>query len=440
MDLTTAPAAGPGTGARNRVVDLVRVTALCGVVVGHWLKQGWYVDDAGSLQRTDLLTVAPWTHLLTWVLQVMPLFFLVGGYVNALSWRHARSRDAGYGTWLAGRVTRLTRPLLPLLGFWCAAALVAPFLGLDDGWLRIASSSSLTLTWFVAVYVVVVALVPMTLAAWDRWGPWTLAVGLVALPVDTASMLLGSSPVGALNLLLVWGTLHQLGYAWLDGAVGRRRSLLLAGGGLLCTAALVALGPYAVSMVGSQGPGVSNTQPPRATLLFLGTAMVGLVLAAEPVLQRLTRYAGVWRAVVVVEARVMTLYLWHPTALALLGAAALLLGGFGLHDRPDTTTWWAARPAWFAALLVTTIAIVSLVGRFEDPVPGTRECSPGLPLVAVVVTATSVGAVAAVGLGTGNGNGWLVGALSLVALTTVDALLRAPTARAPSSLPGPRGS
>ena len=31
----------PTTSDRDRVVDLVRVLALAGVVVGHWLKQGW---------------------------------------------------------------------------------------------------------------------------------------------------------------------------------------------------------------------------------------------------------------------------------------------------------------------------------------------------------------------------------------------------------------
>jgi hypothetical protein len=50
---------------RSRAVDLVRVLALGAVVVGHWLKQGWYVDAAGGLNRAGLLGIATWTHPLT---------------------------------------------------------------------------------------------------------------------------------------------------------------------------------------------------------------------------------------------------------------------------------------------------------------------------------------------------------------------------------------
>ena len=203
---------GLATTERNRVVDLVRVLALGGVVLGHWLKQGWYVDHE-TLHRAGLLGIAPWTHPLTWIFQVIPIFFLVGGYANAVSWRHAQLRGTRYGPWLAGRVGRLTRPLLPLLAFWCVAAPLAPHLGLGDDWLRIASKSSLVPTWFLATYVVVVALVPLTLAAWERWGLWTLTIGAVALPVDILSLHRDSPALGGINLLVVWGTLHQVGYA-----------------------------------------------------------------------------------------------------------------------------------------------------------------------------------------------------------------------------------
>jgi hypothetical protein len=81
----------------------VRVLALCDVALGHWLKQGWYVDDGGILHRAGLLGIAPWTHTITWSFQVIPLFFVVGGYANAISWRHAQAEGSRYGTWLAGR-------------------------------------------------------------------------------------------------------------------------------------------------------------------------------------------------------------------------------------------------------------------------------------------------------------------------------------------------
>ncbi len=64
------------------------------------------VED-GQLVRDDVLEMAAWLHPLTWVLQVMPVFFLVGGYANALSWRSARTRGETYGGWLRARLRRL---------------------------------------------------------------------------------------------------------------------------------------------------------------------------------------------------------------------------------------------------------------------------------------------------------------------------------------------
>lgn len=77
--------------SRNRVVDLVRVFSILVVVFGHWLMAAVTFED-GEIVPGHLLELADWTHPLTWLFQVMPLFFFVGGYSNALSWRSARRR------------------------------------------------------------------------------------------------------------------------------------------------------------------------------------------------------------------------------------------------------------------------------------------------------------------------------------------------------------
>jgi len=424
----TATAADTGrviTGDRNPVVDLVCALALVAVVLGHWLKQGWYVDASGTLHRAGLLGIAPWTHPLTWVFQVMPLFFLVGGYVNALWWRHARERGIGYGPWLAGRIGRLTRPLLPLLAFWVVVVPLAPFVGLDGEWLRIASLTSLVPTWFLAVYVVVVALVPLTLAAWDRWGLWTLVgASAAALFVVGLSLGLELDLVGDLNVLLVWGAIHQAGYAWRDGALARRsHALLLAVGGLAATLAVVTVGPYGVSMVGVDGFGVNNTNPPRITILSFGLAMIGLVLLAEPVLQRLAVRPRIWSLVVLLDLRMMTVYLWHLAALPILGALSLWLAGIGLHDFPDSGAWWAWRPAWLAALALTTVGLVAMFGRFENPVQRPTHCVTALPVLEVLAAAVLLGILADRGLGP-SGAPWFVVAGTLMVLGTLDRLFQ----------------
>src|SRR5699024_9232150 len=76
-------AATPET--RNRVVDFLRAAAITVVVLGHWTIIA--VDADGGILPHGVLDRATWTHPLTWVFQVMPIFFLVGGYSNGLSWR-----------------------------------------------------------------------------------------------------------------------------------------------------------------------------------------------------------------------------------------------------------------------------------------------------------------------------------------------------------------
>lgn len=354
------------TGDRNRVVDLMRVVALSCVVIGHWLMQGVFIEQ-GTPHRQGILGLAQWTHPLTWVLQVMPIFFLVGGYVNALSWRRASQRGMSYGTWLLTRVERLTRPLIPLLVFWAVVAPAILISGLDQDWLRIAARASLVPTWFLAVYIPIIALVPVTLFLWDRYGLATVAIGIaLAALVDTMSMGAGLEVATGLNVLFVWATMHQVGYAWLDRAVSSARACLLAVASFAAVVVAVAVGPYGVSMVGVTGFGVDNTSPPRVTLLLLGLWQAMTALALEAPLSRLMRRPRVWWAVAVVGSRAMTIYLWHMVALGILLGLAMW-SGRGLHERPDTVQWWVTRPVWILMLVGTTAVLVSIFGHFERP-------------------------------------------------------------------------
>ena len=62
---------------RKRVVDLLRGASILVVVFGHWLMAAVTIEG-GELSAGHLLILADWTHPLTWVLQVMPIFFLSG--------------------------------------------------------------------------------------------------------------------------------------------------------------------------------------------------------------------------------------------------------------------------------------------------------------------------------------------------------------------------
>ena len=62
---------------RNRYVDLLRAVSICVVVVGHWLVGTPVVVD-GVITSADVLRVLPWTQWMSWVMQVIPVFFVVG--------------------------------------------------------------------------------------------------------------------------------------------------------------------------------------------------------------------------------------------------------------------------------------------------------------------------------------------------------------------------
>jgi hypothetical protein len=405
---------------RNRVVDLLRAAALVVIVLGHWVMQGLFVDAAGGLHRQGLLGIAPWTHPFTWALQVMPVLFLVGGYANALSWRRARLRGTGYAGWLRSRLERLARPLVPLLLGWTALAVAAPHLGLGEDWVRIAGRAALVPTWFLAVYLLVVALVPATLELWRRAGWWSVVLGAGAVAaVDALTIPAAGAGLAVLNALLVWGTVHQLGYAWLDGRFGTPPLRL--GVGLAALASLVALvtwGPYAVSMVGVSGFGVDNTFPPRVTLVLLGLAQASLLLAIEPALGRLAVRPGVWRVVTVLNRRVMTTYLWHMTALGLVVAVVLALDLPALDADPAGSAWWWTRLPWFLVLALVTMLLVRATGGWEEPVIDRRAPPhPLRPVVAVTGTAAGIALLADRGLLAADGSPrWWLSLLPVLAL------------------------
>lgn len=398
---------------RNRYVDFLRVVAILVVALGHWLLAAVVVRD-GSLVPNALLNIASWTHPLTWVFQVMPIFFVVGGYSNALSWRSARGRGLGYAVWLRSRLLRLGSPVVPLLIVWLTICTNAYAAGVPGGTLRTASQVALVPTWFLAAYVLVVATTPVALRLWERFG-WASIVGglLVGGLVDWVSLgggIMGSGVflVGFANYLIVWGVVHQLGFAWRDGRLeGTGRRILLAAIGFGVLALMVWRLPYPISMIGVDTIAVNNSYPTRVTLGLLGLGQAGVLLLLEPVLQRWLQRPGPWKATILVSSRIMTLYLWHLTAMVLVIGLSLLAGGIGLQAEPLTGTWWALRPVWYAVLIVVTLGFIAVMGRFEK-VPRDDRPPPPLwrPLLATALVCGGLGVMAAQGIVSAAGLRW----------------------------------
>ena len=379
--------------SRNRYVDFLRALSITAVITGHWIIAAPWIRD-GRLQLDHMLAVQPWTQWLTLLFQVMPVFFLVGGYSNAASWEAAQRTGTSYGRWVAGRARRLIGPIVPLILVWAAMAFVFRRFGVSYEMIRHGSILALVPMWFLAVYLLVVLLVPVSHAAWRRYGLWSFWV-LVALAVvaDVLRFHDGHRPlVGWVNYVFVWGAVHQLGYLWREGRLaGPARALPWLVLGAVAWILMVRYGPYPMSMVGVPGDEVSNTSPPDVLLLAFALAQVGLVLALEPPMRRWLDRPRVWAATVLVNGTIMTVYLWHLTVLALLVGLAALLGGVGLHLEPGTLNWWLARIPWMIVLAAGLAALLPLVGRFERSPPLPDDFRPSILRVLLGAALVSAG-------------------------------------------------
>ena len=88
--------------ARDRAVDVVRLAAMVVVMFGHCALLLATIDTDG-LRIGNLLGELPTIAPITWIVQVMPLFFLARGAAGAYGWH----TGTPWGTWLFTRAQRL---------------------------------------------------------------------------------------------------------------------------------------------------------------------------------------------------------------------------------------------------------------------------------------------------------------------------------------------
>ncbi|MGW1292903.1 acyltransferase family protein [Streptomyces sp. NPDC002533] len=422
--------AGATPATRDRYVDLLRVASLGAVVLGHWLMAAVTPDGVGNL-----LAVVPALQPLTWLLQVMPVFFFVGGFSHALSYRSllrkrpepapGAAADSVYSAFLRARLQRLLRPTMVFVLVWGAAALLVQLLGGGGGLTGVTLRMVTQPLWFIGIYLAMVAFTPPLLRLHERYG-WGAFAGLAgaAVTVDVLRFAAGVPYVEFLNFAFVWLAVHQLGFLRADGRI--HRPALLAGGGLVTACALVALGPYPLSMVGMPGEKVSNVAPPTLALLAHGLWLVGAVELLRAPAARLLERPRVWRTVVAANGVAMTAFLWHLTAM--FGVYGALLALDTELPEPASAAWWAQVPLRLALAAALTAALVAAFRTFErpaTPVPGTAHGplatsgTPGAgPLAALGATLCLLGVL---GLSMVGFNGLLDGRTALLIAIPVSA-------------------
>jgi fucose 4-O-acetylase-like acetyltransferase len=373
---------------RDRVLDAVKAVALLLVIVGHSL--AWHVRDG---EAVNVLEEATYLIPLTWLFQVLPLFFAAGAVSNAASLQRHGPR-----AYLAARGRRLLAPVVVYATFW--TLLLLPFSASDQ--VQGAGRFLGQLLWFAAVYLLVAAGAVLT-RRWTRRP--LLALGLwllVVLALDLLRMTDAEGPAW-LNMVVAWGWLHQLGYH-LPELKGRTWTLF-AGPALMAAAvALALLGPYSSSLVTVAGvPGLSNLAPPSIVLVLFGAGQVLLLAGLWPQLEVLLTHDRLWVPVALMGARGMGMYLWHIPLVGLAAGAALLTDW---SPPPLGAAWWAVHLTVAALVVPGAWLLAGVAHRSESWLlgHGSRPVAPG---AGCVVGGLAVLSVSTTGFATVAGAGAL---------------------------------
>lgn len=358
-------------GQRDVYIDLLRALSLLVVVVWHWAFTILRWRDDGP-HATSPLQFTKDLWILTWLFQVVPLFFFVGGFVHLRAWR---SRPQGtrfsYARFVGPRLSRLLVPTLALVAVWLAIWALLEMLWGFPGLTR-SVRMVLSPLWFIAVYVMLVALAPVMLWLHDRLGvlvPITLAGG--ALLIDVLRFREGWDDIALANMVLVWAFCHQLGFYYLDVVTGGPRlAAALCWAGLLALVGLNATGLYPASMVGVPGDEISNVSPPTMSIVALCLFQSGLAMVLRPRALRELRKVSWQRLTEVINRFSMPLFLFHSTGMALTYLFYRFVLSYEAPSEP-TLMWWLERPLWLAGPFLFTLPVILLFGRRWASAPST---------------------------------------------------------------------
>lgn len=349
---------------RDRAIDVIRIVSLVGVVLGHTIMATSKIVDEVFVWD-NLLTTSTVFQALTWVLQIMPLFFFAGTAASVSSWQPHHS----WGGFLLKRCTRLFRPVFYYLAFW-AVCLAVLYPLLPRRVYEPIAGVSTQLLWFLGAYVLVLAATPV-LAKVTTLPRLAVGVGAVYAGIAVVDAIRVHTPgmelLGFLNLT-VWLIPGMFGVAYRRGLLNPHEALTLGIAMLTVDLALLRFGPYELSLVGIEGMRLPNMTPPSLLMAGHAIAMCAFAIAAAPAINRWARRPRVWQFAAIGNSGAMTLYLWHMPAL-LLTHLAFDYAGFPRHP---------SEPNLLVLSIVQISLMIAVVGALfvvlrpleNNPLPG----------------------------------------------------------------------
>ena len=339
-------AATPAT--RDRAIDVIRIVSLAGVVVGHTIMATSTLRD-GVFIWSNLLTASLVFQALTWIFQIMPLFFFAGVAASIESW----TPGASWGNWLMRRCTRLYRPVFYYLAFWWVSLAVLSSV-LPEHVYEPVAGISIQLLWFLGAYVLVLAAVPLLARITTTGRLVGAVVGVYAFVAVIDAIRInadGLSALGYLNMI-GWVVPGMLGVAYRRRLLTGHAALTVGIVMLAVNLGLLVFGPYELSLVGIETQQLKNMTPPSLLLPGHAIMMCAFAIAAAPAIARWAQRPRVWWLAAIGNSGAMTLYLWHIPPLLAMHLVFDYLG----HPRFDPTS-----PGFIALSVVQLLIMAALV-------------------------------------------------------------------------------
>ncbi len=350
---------------RNRAVDFYKATAMVAVAFGHWVAIAVFKDADGGLVASNALEFDYSLAWATWALQVMPLFFLAGGFSSAVSLDSHNRKNGTPQDWVANRLRRMMLPTMVLVYFWTVVVAAGSALGVSDLVFLGAAAGAIPL-WFLANYTIDTAIAPVTLPIFRR-NPlgFFLVIGGAFTCFEIAGFV-GVPYIHGINWVIGWLIFQILGFAWRDGLLPSRRLLTLIAPLLWAlTYIVVKLGPWRASMVNDGDVSFNPTHPPSIALMLFGFAYCATAVWLAPSINTwLSRSPAAFKTVAVLGGVGMSVYLWHFTAAVIAGVGLLLLDSLPTAA-VGTGEWWIQKLPLIGLSFVILVGILSLVKRFE---------------------------------------------------------------------------